>query len=218
MFYNLEQCECRLSNCGLDAIMPDLDGSEYADRRTPYSDSDPPAIRSENAYRDAASALETSIQASASPTYSPGNGTAYFGLSGSATTPVGGGTIEFGLYSDSYGMFGAYGTIGTSTGIQGLSLGIVTGRTDSLAGESVNVSVSASVPKVVVGPGVSKGASLDLSTGRVTGTSSFFGLNIGPPVGGAIGYTSTTTTEFTILYLVYIHFLNHVGYPGGYRY
>jgi hypothetical protein len=98
-----------------------LDSSEYSDRSTPYygSDSprsgiDPPTIRSEYGYSDTASRLESSIAASAAPSgnYSPGE-TNYFGVTASASTQVGGAVVEFGVYSDAYGMVGAYFNAGT---------------------------------------------------------------------------------------------------------
>jgi len=205
--------------------MRDLDGSEYPEGFAPYSGSDPPksgsdppTIRSEYSYSYIASALESSISASGAPTdsYSSGGETNYFGLSASATTPVGGGVIEFGGYSDRYGMVGAYWNIGGAAGMRSLSLGIVSGKTQSLAGESISVSTSLGPPRPGISPNISVGVSVDAYTGRVIGSQWGVGLSVGPAVGATIAHTSTTTTEFTSLYLDYIQFLNWARYSGEY--
>lgn len=164
-------------------------------------------------YNDLASSLEASISASAAPTTSAmaGGMTDYVGISGSIVTPVGGAEVDLGFYSDSYGLVGAYAGFGPAAGIPGGSLGIVSGSTQSLAGQSVNVSGGLSYGLV----GVSKGYSADPTTGAVTGEQLSVGLSVGPAVGSSGSYTSTTTTEFTSLYLAYIQFLSWVGYPGN---
>jgi hypothetical protein len=166
-----------------------------------------------SSYDKATSALEASISASAGPA-SPniaGSLTDYLGISGSAVTPVGGAELDLGFYSDGYGMIGAYFSLGPAMGIPGGSLALVSGHTQSLAGQSIGVSAGASYGIV----GISKGFSFDPSTGDKTGEQWTAGLSVGPPIAASSAYTSTTTTEFTSLYLAYIQFLNWVGYPGN---
>jgi hypothetical protein len=115
-------------------------------------------------------------------------------------------------------MIGGYFSAGTALGIQGLFLGIVTGKTQSLAGDSISLSGSVGPPELPIAPSALKGFTYDPHTGQATGSFQGVGLSVGPPLGGSFGQTTTTTTEFTNLYLDYIQFLNWVGYPGGYNY
>jgi hypothetical protein len=195
-----------------------VDGSEYADGSTSYSTSDSPQIRSEHGYSDTASRLESAIAASAAPTdsYSSSGKTAYIGLSGSITTPVGGAAFDFGGYSDKYGMVGAYGDLGEAAGRSGLSLAIVVGETQSLAGRSINVSTSLGPPRLGISPNISVGVSIDPVTLQVIGKQLGFGLSLGPAIGAGVTFTDTTTIEFSSLYLTYIQFLNWARSSGEY--
>lgn len=206
--------------------MNDLDDWEYPDNSS-HLLVDDPDFRSEygtnpsselagydTSYSYIASALEASIATAAAATsrYST------IGLSLSATTPVGGAAIEGGFYSDRYGMVGAYLSIGSAIGTEGLMVGIISGNTQSLAGNSIVVSASAAVI-----PGYSptgaRATVIDPSTYQVIGSQTFVGLAEGPlPVGFASSYSSTTATEFTSFYLAYVQFMNWVGYPGAYGY
>jgi hypothetical protein len=185
---------------------------------SPSPDSDPPPPRPGYGYADSASSLENSIVASAAPTrsYSSRSETRTIGLSASATTPVGGAELGFGLYSNDYGMAGAYWTIGNSVGIPSLSLGIAFGKTQSLAGDSVSVSGDLG-PSWPVSPGLTATISLDPTSGHVTGSQWGAALSVGPPIGVATAYTSTTTSEFTSLYLAYVQFINWTFYQSSPR-
>jgi RHS repeat-associated protein len=142
---------------------------------------------------------------------SAGSLTNYVGISGSLVTPVGGAAIGVGFYSDAYGMFGAYLSSAPEAGLPGGSLAFTAGSSQSFTGESI----SASAGLGYGGVGVSRGYSVNPSTGAVTGANWSAGLSVGPPVSASVGYSSTTTTEFTSLYLVYIQFLNSIGYPNS---
>ena len=136
--------------------------------------------------------------------------TNYVGISGSVVTPVGGGGIGAGFYSDSYGMVGAYFSAGPEVGLPGGSLAITSGSSQSFTGGSIFVSAGGGYGVF----GASRGYSVSTSTGEVTGEQWSAGLAFGPPVSAGAGYSSTTTTEFTSLYLGYIQFLNWIGYPS----
>jgi RHS repeat-associated protein len=141
--------------------------------------------------------------------------TSYVGIAGSFVTPVGGAGISAGLYSDPYGMVGAYFTAGPEAGLPGGSLAITTGSSRSFNGGSISVSGGGSLAALGLPLlGASRGYSISPSTGEVTGENWSAGLSFGPPVSAAAGYSTTTTTEFTGLYLAYIQFLNWVGYPS----
>lgn len=166
-----------------------------------------------SSYDGAATSLEVSISASAGVAGAsiPGCLTDYVGIFGSAVTPLGGGDVGAGFYSDCYGMVGAYFSLGPSVGIPSISAGIAAGRTSSFAGESVSASGGLSI-----GPlGVSGGETINPSTGQITGEQVSIGGSFGPPIGASASFTSTLTTEFTSIYLGYIQFLNQIGYPGG---
>jgi len=142
---------------------------------------------------------------------SAGSSTNYVGITGSLVTPVGGGGISVGLYSDAYGMFGAYLSVGPEAGLPGGSLAVTAGNSQAFSGQSISVSGGGSV----YGIGGSQGFTVNPSTGEVTGSNTSVGLSLGPvPVSAAFGYSSTSTTEFTSLYLVYLEFLNSIGYPS----
>src|SRR5207247_2598946 len=111
---------------------------------------------------------------------------------------------------------GAYWNIGKAVGRSGLSLGIVYGKTQSLAGKSIDVSASLGPPRPSISPSISTGVSIDPSTLRVTGSQWSAALSLGPAVGAAVTFTDTTTIEFTSLYLVYIQFVNWARYSGEY--
>jgi hypothetical protein len=161
-------------------------------------------------YDRAASALNASIAASAAPARSQivGNPISYAGVSGSVVTPVGGIEVDAGLYSG-YGQ-GGYLSFGTPMGIPGASLGAAWGHTQSLAGDSFNTSMGGGL----WGVGASHGFSYDPNTGETVGEQWSAGLSAGFNVGASAGYSTTITTEFTSLYLVYIQFLNSVGFPS----
>jgi hypothetical protein len=193
-----------------------VDSADYDS--TAYSNSDPPSVRSEYSYDYSASRLESSLAASPAPandTSSRGD-TVYFGVSASASTPVGGAIIGFGLYSDNNGMVGAYFSSGPSNGIPGLSLSAVAGKTESLAGDSYSISGGAARPGVVIGPGISATAYFDATTNRQIGKEVDIGFSIGPPLAATTAYTTTTTSEFTSLYIEYVEFLNWARYSGQY--
>jgi hypothetical protein len=189
-----------------------VDGADYDS--TPYA-SDSPSIRSEFNYDNSANRLESSLTASAAPANeSASRGeTVYFGVSAAASTPVGGAIIGAGFYSDNYGV-GAYFSSGPSNGIQGLSLSVVAGKTESLAGDSYSFSGGVARPGVVIGPGISGTAYFDPSTHRQIGSEVDIGFSVGPPIAATAAYTTTSTTEFTSLYLVYVEFLNWARYSG----
>jgi len=136
--------------------------------------------------------------------------TNYVGISGSVVTPVGGAGIGAGFYSDPYGMVGGYLNVTTEAGLPGGSLAITGGSSRSFSGESI--STSAGLGYGVFG--ISQGYSISSSTGEVTGEQFSAGLAFGTPVAASVGYSSTSTTEFTSLYLNYIQFLNWIGYPS----
>jgi RHS repeat-associated protein len=155
------------------------------------------------------------------PAFSGSNGTlapvatSYVGIAGSVVTPVGGAGIGAGFYSDPSGMVGAYFSAGPEAGLPGGSLGITAGSSRSFTGGSISVSGGGSLSALGL-PflGASRGYSISPSTGEVTGENWSAGLSFGPPASAAAGYSTTTTTEFTSLYLAYIQFLNWVGYPS----
>jgi hypothetical protein len=134
----------------------------------------------------------------------------YVGITGSLVTPVGGVGIGAGFYSDSYGMVGAYLSVGPEAGLPGGSLAITAGNSQAFSGESISVSGGGSL----YGIGGSQGYTANPSTGEVTGSNKSVGLSVGPPVSASFGYSSTSTTEFTSLYLLYLEFLNSIGYPN----
>jgi hypothetical protein len=136
--------------------------------------------------------------------------TNFVGIAGAVVTPVGGGGIGVGFYSDSYGMVGAYLSVAPEAGLPGGSLGITAGSSHSFAGESISASWGGGYGAL----GASRGYSISPSTGEVTGEQWSAGLAFGPPVAASVGYSSTQTTEFTSLYLAYIQFLNWIGYPS----
>ncbi|WP_141098839.1 hypothetical protein [Rhizobium esperanzae] len=75
--------------------MPDLDGRDFLDSAPPYRDSDPPARRLDNSYRDTASALESSIVANASPRYAADSEARFFTQTGPMTSSSSGkGALE----------------------------------------------------------------------------------------------------------------------------
>jgi RHS repeat-associated protein len=136
--------------------------------------------------------------------------TNYVGITGSVVTPVGGAGIGVGFYSDPYGMVGAYLSVAPEVGLPGGSLAITAGSSHSFAGESITASGGGSY-----GPfGASRGYSISPSTGEITGQQWSAGLSLGPPASASVGYSSTGTTEFTSLYLMYLQFLNSIGYPS----
>ena len=135
--------------------------------------------------------------------------TNFVGITGSVVTPVGGAGIGLGFYSDPSGMVGGYLSVAPEAGLPGGSLAITAGSSQSFAGPSI--SASAGLGEVL---GVSKGYSISPSTGEVTGEQWSAGFSFGSPVSASFGYSSTTTTEFTSLYLTYIQFLNSIGYPS----
>ena len=140
----------------------------------------------------------------------PGSFTDYAGITGSVVTPVGGGGINVGFYSDPFGMVGAYLSVGPEAGMPGGSFAITSGSSQSFAGESISVSAGVSYGVL----GVSRGYSINPSTGALTGANWSAGFSFGTTVSASAGYSSTTTTEFTSLYLTYIQFLNWIGYPN----
>jgi hypothetical protein len=175
--------------------------------------SDPFSPSALSAYDYATGSLEASISASAAPTSSKISGdlTTYVGITASAVTPTGGAEFDAGLYSDKYGMVGAYVGLGPAMGVPGLTLAGAYGHTQSLAGESIGLSGGLSAGFV----GVSKGYSVSPSSGEITGDQWSVGLSAGPRLSASAAYTSTETTEFTSLYLAYIQFLNWVGFPAN---
>jgi hypothetical protein len=195
------------------------DGFTSIGRDQPYLDLclvlnfDSPSIARASTYDGVASSLEAAITTSAAP--NPGDTvgelTEYVGIAGALVTPVGGAAIDAGFYSDGRGLVGAYLGVAPAMGIPSASLGVAVGSTQSLAGQSTNVSVGAGA----FGFEISKGISLDPSTGKRTGEQWNAGLSIGPPLSASASYQMTTTSEFTSLYLSYIQFLNWVGYPYG---
>jgi hypothetical protein len=203
------------SGGGYSSSSMSTDPYSFGSNYSPYSPSKPRLYSYDflSSYDKAANGLAASISASAAPASGRlvGGLTDYVGLSGSLVTPVGGAEVDVGFYSDSYGMLGSYFGLGPAMGLPGGSLGVVKGRTQSLAGESISVSAGLSYGVV----GASKGNSIDPSTGEITGEQWSAGLSLGPKVAASGAYISTTTTEFTSLYLVYIQFLNWVGYPDN---
>lgn len=198
-----------------------VDGSDYdGDTSASHHTNDSPELRSEFKYGDSASALEASISASAAPTTtsnSPGATTVYFGVSGSMTTPVGGAAFDAGYYfNKSTGAFGAYWDLGNSYGSRGLSLSVVGGETQSIAGKSISAQASAG-GELLAG---SYGVSIDPVTLQQTAVQYGFGLSLGPPIGASVSFVETETVEFTNVYSdvysTYIQFLNwaRVGQYG----
>jgi hypothetical protein len=163
-------------------------------------------------YDTASRALEASISGSAAPgkAQSAGVFSEYVGISGSVVTPVGGAEIDAGFYSDSHGMVGSFFSLGPAMGVPGGSFTIVSGNAQGLAGESVSVAAGLGLGVV----GITKAYIINPSTGDKSGEQWSAGLSVGSPVAISAAYTSTTTTEFTSLYLAYIQFLNWVGYSG----
>jgi hypothetical protein len=167
-----------------------------------------------NPFDNPANSLESSISASAAPSGAGPSGgpTNYFGVSASAVTPLGGAQMGAGIYSDGNGLIGGFFSLGPVAGTPGGALELMLGQSQSFSGESTSLSAGGSYSIF----GISRGWSVN-PAGEVTGEQWSAGLSFGTPVGGSIGYTSTSTSEFTSLYLSYVQFLNWVGYgyPGG---
>jgi hypothetical protein len=167
--------------------------------------------RPSSVYDSTATSIERSICASAAATHqSNPRTTDFFGVSGSVVTPAGGIEIAAGLYFDQFAV-GGYFSFAALTGIFGASLGVASGQTQNLPGDSATTSLGVGYGLL----GVSKGWSLDPITAETIGEQWSAGLSVGPLLGGSAGYSTTLTSEFTSLYVVYIQFVNWVGYPGG---
>jgi RHS repeat-associated protein len=137
-----------------------------------------------------------------------GSLTNYVGISGSYITERGfGAGMVAGFYSDADGMVGGFLNFSEEAGMPGRSLQIVKGYSQSFAGNSITSSYGASI----FGLGYSRVTSYSPSTGEVTGRQWGAGLDLGPPVSGSVGLSSTTPTEFTSLYLIYIQIFNSIN-------
>ncbi|WP_153041174.1 hypothetical protein [Paraburkholderia monticola] len=193
--------------------MDDKDASELSAAAKPFVTSDDHPT---NAFHAGADRIETSLQTSTGAleqrtgTESTDSRTTFFaGVSGNVDTPSGGVDRGIGVFVNSAGAVGTYESSGMALGYLGASGCLGAGYSESFAGDSLNLSVSA-------GEGVSGAVTMSLNpeTLHFTGVSVSLCVSVGTVVGVSGSSTKTTTTESDAAPRIYQDFLNSVGYPS----